>query len=372
MRDREGLSPGEIGTMLNAQAEALAKAILPGGTVAGGYYHIGSVRGDRGDSLKINLSSKKGAWADYAADRSDPEGTGDMLKLVWLTVGERDWGRTLRWARGWLGIENMDPHALDRQRQRAQLAQEKAEAERADKVERSRVKARGLWMHASPLVGTPAQKYLEGRGIDFAVIGRLPGSMRFRADVWHADLKRNVPALLTAGLMGNQHVATHCVYLHMRGDGVWDKLPPLIVEGRPLKVAKKIFGQQPAGVHFPINKGKSRKTMGTMPPGERIYCAEGVEDGLTYAMINPDARVVFAGTLGNIGAMALPRQAGDFVILAQRDADGSKAAISFEKQVAEQQRRAVSDGSGRAVQCLWPGEGFKDLNDEWRGIRMGQ
>ena len=32
--------------------------------------------------------------------------------------------------------------------------------------------------------------------------------------------------------------------------------------------------------------------------------------------------------------------------------------------------RAKADGSGRKVMCLWPGEGFKDLNDELRGVRM--
>lgn len=366
----EQLSPREIGAMLNDNALSLAKVLLPGGTISGGYYHIGSVRGDKGDSLKISLTARPGAWADYSCSRGDPEGTGDMLHMVFLTVGEKDWGKTLRWARGWLGIEDLDPHALDRQRERAKLAQEKTEAERAGQVERSQLKARNLWMHASPLLGTPAMRYLEERGIDFARIGRLPGSMRFRDDVWHADLSRKVPALLTAGIRHGQHVATHCVYLDRKADGSWGKLPDLIRDGKKLKVAKKIFGQDWLGAHFPVHKGHSTKPLHKMDAREAVHSGEGVEDALTYAMASPWARVVYAGTLGNIGELILPQQAGDLIILAQRDADGSKAQMSFENQVKAQQERARADGSGRRVMCLWPQEGFKDLNDEWRGIRM--
>jgi hypothetical protein len=364
----DGPSIRDISRELNKNVAGLVKILLPAAIKAGGFWHVGNVHGKSGDSLKIKPN---GTWADYSCDRGDPEGTGDMLKLLWLTIGNKDWGQTLKWARDWLGHDSMDPHALAKHRERARIEEERAEVERADRVAKSQIKARNLWGHASPLLGTPGQRYLEGvRGIDFSIIGRLPGSMRFRPDVWHADLRRRVPALLTAGIRNRQHIATHCIYLHLRPDGQWDKLPDLIVDGRRLKVAKKIFGQAPQGVHFPVNKGLSRKTLNDMPAGERLHSGEGAEDALTYAMINPAARVVFAGTLGNLGCMDVPPQCGDMVFLAQRDADGSKAQLSFEKQVTAQQLRGREDGSGRDVLCHWPGEGFKDLNDEWRGIIM--
>ena len=364
-------SAREIAQMLNQQAEALARALLPAGFVSGGMFHVGSVHGDKGDSLKIKLrGSDRGSWADYACSRGDPEGTGDMLKLVMLTVGEGDMGRAVKWAKGWLGIESMDPRVLERQRKRAEAAQQRAEMERAENDEKRRLKARNMWLHAAPLLGTPAMEYLRFRGIDFAVIGRLPGAMRFRHDVWHADLRRPVPALLTAGVgLDGAHRATHCIYLHRRPDGVWDKLPPIVRDGKRLKIAKKIFGPG-TGHHFPIHKGRSGKRLRDMPAGERLHSGEGLEDALTFAMMHPERRVVAAGTLGNIGAMELPAQCGDYVILAQRDPEGSKADASLEKQIAAQQARAVADGSGRTVRCLWPGEGFKDLNDELRGVRM--
>ncbi|WP_343609331.1 hypothetical protein [Novosphingobium sp.] len=369
MDNRQGdeLDAREISAELNRNVAAVVGACLPGAVKSGGMWHAGSIKGESGNSLKVKAN---GTWADYAFAKGDPLGHGDMLKLLYLTIGGQSWRETFSQARKLLKHEDMDPHALAAHRRRAAAAAQRAEVENADKVAKSRLKARNLWFHASPIIGTPAMRYLEGRGIDFALIGRVPGSMRFRHDVWHADLKRPVPALLTAGLLGNQHVATHCIYLDRKADGSWGKLPDLEVDGKRLKIAKKIFGQQPQGVHFPIIKGRTRKTLVDMPAGERISSAEGAEDALTYAMIHPEERIVFAGTLGLLGAMALPPQCGDFTILAQRDDEGSPAAESFEKQVSAQQLRARQDGSHRRVMCIWPEEGFKDLNDEWRGIRM--
>ncbi len=372
---RSGPDAREISQMLNDQALSLVKVILPGGTVAGGYYNIGSVRGDSGDSLKVKLSN--GTWADYACSRGDREGTGDMLKLVMLTVGEHDMGRALKWARGWLGIESMDPAVLDRQRQRARVAQGKAEAKRAEGIERSRIKARNLWQMGAPIIGTPAIRYLEGRGIDFGIIGRISGALRFCATVWHADYRRTIPALMTCGtFLDGSHAATHVTYLDRRSDGTWGKLPDWVdpESGECVKAAKKIFGQAWFGAHFPVHKGGYAGGHGgklaDMTDGEPLAIAEGLEDALSYAMTFPARRVVMAGTLGGIGAMVLPDQCGDVTLIAQRDAPGSKAAASAEKQIAKQQEQAANQGGRRQVRLLWPAAGFKDFNDELRGVLM--
>nr|WP_282098057.1 toprim domain-containing protein [Sphingomonas sp. S2M10] len=94
-----------------------------------------------------------------------------------------------------------------------------------------------------------------------------------------------------------------------------------------------------------------------------VHVAEGIEDGLTIAMVKPAERVVAAGTLGNIGAMQLPDAVAGLVIIGQHDRPGSPADQSLEKQIAAQQKL------GRRVACLWPEPGFKDFNDQLRGVR---
>lgn len=381
-RDQSGPSAREIADMLRERTEELAFALFPAATKAGGFICIGSVNGESGDSLKITMRGpKRGTWADYAADASDPAGTGDMLKLVQLTVAparadEKPTANAVRWAKGWLGIESMDPQALERFRVRSAAAQRKAEARAAEQVKRSAINARNMWLSGAAIIGTPAIRYLEGRLIDFAAIGRVPGALRFRHDVNHAEYGRPCPALLTAGTaLDGRHAVTHATYLDRRSDGSWGKLPDFETvdeasgEVRTVKCAKKIFGKG-HGFHFPILKGPSRRPLKDMPAGEVLHISEGLEDALTFAMVEPQARIVMAGTLGRIGEMEVPPQCGDIVILAQRDAPGSKAAESFAKQVEAQQRRAHAQGSRRRVLIRWPGEGFKDFNDELRGVRL--
>ncbi len=367
--------------MLRERTEELAFALFPAAVKAGGMICIGSVHGESGDSLKIYLQgSKRGGWADYAASESDPAGKGDMLALIALTVAppqpdKHPLANAVRWAKGWLGIESMDPDKLERFRESSQRAQRKAELARADEVKRSALKARNMWLAGAAITGTPAIRYLEGRGIDFAAIGRVPGALKFRHDVWHGEYGRKIPALLTAGIaLNGQHAVTHATYLDRKSDGSWGKLPDIWLpdghgELRPVKCAKKIFGQG-TGSHFPILKGPSGKSLKDMPAGEALNIAEGLEDAVTFAMLHPQERIVMAGTLGRIGSMDLPPQCGDVVILAQRDAPGSKAEASFEKQVAALQAQARAQGSRRRVLLHWPGEDFKDLNDELRGVRL--
>ncbi len=380
-RSFDGPTSRDIAAMLRERTEELAFALFPAAVKAGGLICIGSVHGEAGDSLKIyTQGTKRGGWADYAADPGDRAGKGDMLGLIALTVappqpGQHAMANAVRWAKGWLGIESMDPAKLERFRESSARAQRKAELARADEIKRSALRARNMWLAGTPLTGTPAIRYLEGRAIDFAAIGRIPGALRFRHDVGHQEYQRKVPALLTAGIaLSGQHAVTHATYLDRRSDGSWGKLPDIELpdghgELRPVKCAKKIFGQG-KGQHFPILKGPSGKGLKDMPAGERLYISEGLEDALTFAMARPDARIVMAGTLGRIGSMDLPPQCGDVVILAQRDAPGSKAAESFEKQVAALQALARAQRSNRRVLLQWPGEGFKDLNDELRGVRL--
>lgn len=370
MGGQDELKAHEIAQMLNKEAPRLCRILFPMGTEAGGFFCIGSIQGEAGNSLKVRLSGNKvGTWADYACDAGDPQGKGDMLKLVQHTVAEQATvGAAIKWAKGWLGIESMNGDQLEQHRRRAEAAQRRAEQQRAGERASKRKQAEGLWLGGAKIIGTPAMHYLTRRGIDFAQIGSIPGALRFRGDVGHGELKKKLPAMCTAFWdLNGQIAAVHLTYLERTRDGQWVKIPDLIVGGKTLKVAKKIRSPEYWGAHIPINKGAHKVPLKDIPPGTPVYVSEGIEDGLTIAMARPAERIVAAGTLGNIGAMELPPQAGDLILICQHDPAGSKADASLEAQITRQQERARADGSMRKVRCLWPDPAFKDFNDQLLG-----
>ena len=71
------MTPSELSDLLWAQVDRVAPHLLPNGKKEGHEWVAGNVNGDKGNSLKVNLSGKK-KWADFA------EGDGgDMLDL-WM------------------------------------------------------------------------------------------------------------------------------------------------------------------------------------------------------------------------------------------------------------------------------------------------
>jgi hypothetical protein len=203
---------------------------------------------------------------------------------------------------------------------------EKREREEADEREQRRRNAEGMWLHAAKLPGTPAQRYLEARGIDFAKLGRFPGALRFRHDATCKEIDRKIPAML-AKMVGadGRHAATHRTYLDRRADGAWAKAK--------LARPKMVLGSF-AGAHIPLSKGSAGVPLARVPDGTTIWISEGIEDGLTIAMAYPDRFVVAAATVGNIATIALPPTVRDIVLICQRDAEGSAADQAVERAIA--------------------------------------
>lgn len=368
----DDLKARDIALMLNGNALALARTLFPAGVEAGGFFTIGSVAGESGHSLKIRLSGDKaGTWADYSCDEGEEAGKGDMLKLAKLALGHADYAETVRWAKGWLGIESMDGDALEKQRKRMEMAQRRAEQRRDGVREDKRQQAEGMWIGAGKLIGSPAMEYLRAtRGIDFAAIGAIPSALRFRGDVYHGEHQRKLPAMCSAfWSVDARIVGCHLTFLYRLPDGRWDKLPNMVVDGKQVRVAKKIRGPTAWGGHIPICKGTFKGPLRDIPSGMPVFVAEGIENAASVAMARPDERIVAAGTVGNLGKLELPPQAGDLILICDNDPVGSKAADSLEKQIRAQQLRAREQGSPRKVRCLWPSPEFKDFNDQLRGIR---
>lgn len=357
------LTARDIAQMLNAQAEALAWYIFPQGHVAGGYFRVGSLQGEAGDSLVIRLRGPRaGGWADYSDSESSERGKGDMLQLIQYTLADGSLRHAVQLAKQWLNLDSMDPGALERQKKRAELARQRSEKQDAKDREKTREDARRLWHMASPLTpASPPVAYLTGRAIDFKLLGRLPGAIRFHPEVWHDELKRKVPAMVTAFQeVEPRHAATHITYLERNKAGRWVKLTGV-------KSAKKIRGRPYWGAHIPIWKGAQAVPLCRIAPGTPVYVAEGIEDALSYAMANPEARVLAAGTLGNVGQLQLPAHAGDLFILADRDPEGSKAVDALADVIRKQQEQAKKRGA--KVKTIYPAPGFKDFNEWLQALR---
>lgn len=274
-------------------------------------------------------------------------------------------------------------------------AAERRKRKQRDDAERRRRDAWDMWQTAFEGKGRAPQDYLEGRGIDFDGLGHFPGSIRFRERCYNVEAKCDLPAMVTAIVsLNGRFLAVHRTWL-MQERGSWKKAP--------LEKPKMVLGDFITG-SIPLWKGESRKSLQDVKPGTSIVLSEGIEDGLSAVMNAPELHVRAAISLGNMGNVALPPQAGDLILACQRDKEdrerraaqcrvlaqkafGDAAAeylrqaahhekcardieTALENTIARQQRVAISDGSRRAVKLAWPSEGYKDFNDELRGVRM--
>ena len=261
--------------------------------------------------------------------------------------------------------------SFDTPANRAEVEQRRIERQKSEEeaAKQKQESARGLWQFAAPMKGTPAQSYLESRGIDFAKLGKLPGAIRYRHDCWNAELRRNIPAMVTAIIdLDGKHIATHRTFLEHAGKG-WTKAR--------LDTPKSILGAF-KGAAMPMHKGACNKTLRDIDAGIPVYVSEGIEDALTIAMADPSRRVLAAGTLDKIGSLVLPPQAGDLVIVGQwdkRQPDKPRDAVAaLEACIAQQQEQAEEQmtelGEVRRVSILWPPPEYKDFNDVLRGVKL--
>lgn len=295
----------------------------------------------------FSINDAKGVFKCFSCGKG-----GDHFKYLELRKG-LSFMQALKMLEADAGIDFSDARAkgeFDRLRR-------KRERDAARDVERRRLNAQGLWLGSARMAGTPAEAYLAGRAIHFAALGRYPSAIRYQHECWCDELKRKIPAMVTAMVrLDGVHAATHRTYLeYIRGRWVKARLD----------TPKKVLGDF-KGAHISLAKGDTgRVTLRDVPDGTAIAISEGIEDGLTVAMADPMLRVVAATSLDNIGGVALPDAVGDVVIVGQHDAIGSAADTGIERQIARLQER------GKTVRCLWPEPGFKDFNDQLRGIRMG-
>lgn len=351
------ISVREIEMQARARVEALGRECLPNATRDGPYLKAGSIGGERGSSLVLNLQgANRGMWRDWSAAKGTPGAEGDMIVLVELTKFGGDRGKAVQWLKSWLGLDHLDPGRVAQVRAEVAQADADAEADAKREAEAKKRGARALWMNGSDSIAdTPAAHYLTGRGIDVGALGHWPGTLRFHSEVWNRDAGVKLPCMVAQMILPDgSHVATHRTWLGREpGTRRWVKADGADL-GVPKGQAKKVLGKS-GGAFVPLRKGASQHSMGTMRRPETIYVTEGIEDALTVAMVKPEARVVAAYSLGNLGAIQFPAAVQTIVIVADRD-DNIREQDALERAIARQQAR------GHRVQFVMPPVGFKDMN----------
>lgn len=103
------LTAKDISERLEREADRVCRYLLPGGKMDGGNWCVGSLAGEPGMSLRIQISgSKAGVWCDFASGAENAKG--DLLDL-WAAVKGVSLGAALKEAKSWLGIN--DPSATN-------------------------------------------------------------------------------------------------------------------------------------------------------------------------------------------------------------------------------------------------------------------
>ncbi|WP_347254366.1 toprim domain-containing protein [Leminorella grimontii] len=97
------MTAADLSEKLWDNVERVSKFLLPKGHKEGHEWCAGSVNGEAGKSLKINMSGKK-AWSDFASGDS-----GDLLDL-WVLVRNCQLHEAMREAKEFLGLKDDDHH----------------------------------------------------------------------------------------------------------------------------------------------------------------------------------------------------------------------------------------------------------------------
>ncbi len=339
---RDEISVQEISNRLAGQAAEVAKALLPAGRRDGQFWSCGGTHGDKGNSLKVNLTgARRGKWKDFATNEY-----GDLIDLIMATQG-LDKGGAVQWAKRYLGIETeraqRSPEERrawreQQEREAAERAQAAAEEEAADRAQRL-ASAIEIWRKCRkfPDAVTQADKYLRARGI----IGPLPPTLRHHPRLWHGKTQRFLPALVAA-VQGPD----------MLQDG--QTRAPIIAVHRHW-----LDPQRPD-----VRKATDKFSLGPLKGGcvrltgaaQRLILCEGVETGLSLKQSHTSA-VWCALSVGNMVEAWIPDQVRELVIAC--DGDSVRRPAWYQARMAAVKRH---ERPGRVIRIMEPPEGM-DFND---------
>jgi len=331
---------GKLSRLLAGNVANLVRELLPGGHREGSEWVHASLSGTSRRSLSVRLTgTKAGVWADFSSGEA-----GDALDLVAMVLYRGDKRAAIAWARRRLGLADDVAPAAERRSPPATPAPD-SDAE----AEARKGAARRIFLHAQATVaGTPAAAYLAGRGIDLAELHYQPRSLRFHPALPNVETGRTLPAMVAAVVSGaGEIIAVHRTWLQQDRDGRWIKAQ--------LHNPKMSLGPL-AGGSIRLWRGASRRPLRLALDGETVVLTEGIEDGLSVALLCPELRVLSAVSLANMARVELPAAVRTIVLAADNDGDNLAAAKALQRAVD------CFTAEGRTVRIAFSPIG-KDFND---------
>jgi len=373
MSPRPTYSLDEIKGMLIDQLDSVLAQYAPPAngshTTFGKYYTLNPGRADRSvGSFCVTVSGPDaGRWNDYAVGSVPGQGYGDILDLIALSLG-CDMQGALREARGFLGLQSDSPDDVRRRKQAAEVSAERrkqAEASAKDKKLRRMKAAQAIYLSGHPIANTPVEFYLrDQRGIDLRSLGRQPGVLRYvpQLKYYHEDKEtgevfENFYPAMVAMITNHrgENVAVHRTWLAQKDNGTWDKAP--------VPKAKKVLGDYwTSSIHIWKGIGPRGGKPGSLrevKPGAHVFIAEGIEDALSAVILKPEARVLSAISLSNLGHVVLPEAVSNVTLIADLD-ENDTARAELDRAINSHQ------AAGRTVRVFQNRWGGKDLNDALR------
>lgn len=153
----------DIEARLKERAEEVCRHLLPNGHRDGNEWKVGSVAGEPGSSLGVNLAGKAGVWSDFAVGTS-----GKTFMSLWCAVRGQEFKVCIREAKAFLGIQDDFEQRWHRPAQ--VQGTEMPEGERPDESAWKAVAE--TWKKCAPLTeGGPVWNYFtQQRKIDAAVL----------------------------------------------------------------------------------------------------------------------------------------------------------------------------------------------------------
>lgn len=363
----------EVVAGLQARPLDVAGVYAPGGHVDGQrYWSLCPWRGDRKvGSFHVALSGPyAGRWRDEATGEQ-----GDMLDLIQAALGTDRRGAFDEACR-FLGIAaETDAQRVNRRRlaERAKAAAVETAIAAEEGAKRKRAAAHAQFLELREgIAGTPVEAYLAGRGISIAALGREPYSIRYHphlpyrhvdpdtGEIFEGAWPAMVAAIYGPAVEGSPRSfwGVHRTWLAQRPDGGWGKAP--------VPAPKKVFGSVKGGfISLWAGNGPrgGKVAFAKAKPGARVYVTEGIEDGLSVAVLLPGVWVAVGISLGNLREMVLPKAFSEVVLVADNDADPRlQEALGTAIAAFRQQGRRV---------FVWRNtHGGKDVNDVLRAATI--
>ena len=138
----------------------------------------------------------------------------------------------------------------------------------------------------------------------------------------------------------------------------------------PVKSVKKMWGPY-KGTSMRLARGRSgvspAKAFEDGVRDDIVIVTEGIEDAITAALQWPDARVMAAGALGNLGSVPIYPCAGQYIVVQDNDSEAVQRTFNVQLDKLASRIQVARDRRGQriALDTKRVKAGHKDLNALW-------